>query len=86
MICRWCWHGADDHSLAGAMDPKFCKQPECKCSGWTRLMDEAEDFVSEDFKLRAAMKQLDEEFPDAEGGHWTIEWVDDVPFKVWRGD
>ena len=32
------------------------------------------------------MKQLDEEFPDAEGGHWTIEWVDNVPFKVWRGD
>lgn len=79
MICKHCGHYADDHTMAGAMEPKYCVIVECQCHGWSRKMDKAEDFLPEDAKLREVMKQLEPEY--------IIEWDEDGrPHKVRRKD
>lgn len=86
MICKKCGHFADDHSYEGAMESKYCLRPECVCNGWLRMDDEAEDFISNDSKLKKILNTLIDEEGSLFGdeGHWVIEWVDDVPYRVWR--
>jgi len=45
MICNKCGHFADDHTLQGSLEPKYCIVANCDCTGWVKRNDHAEDFL-----------------------------------------
>ena len=77
MICDTCGHFADEHTMAGAREARYCIVPNCQCNGWVRKHDKAEDFLPKDAKLRKILKEIQPE--------WIIEWDENgLPHKVRR--